>query len=189
MSRLTTYAATKAFAVSFTDALHTELRGSGVRILAVGDAIWSWPDLLWPGLRVGAPAVSDGSAVRADPSQSSIFSFAKDNDDALSSSIVMSMAEAQARVTDPKALRTRLDTMLAVSEKVVRIERIEDVLVGILDALMTVFPQAERAFLMVGTSADDLTPRAVRERRPGTQTPSVSRSLCGHALSKRGGVL
>ncbi|MGH2925925.1 MAG: SDR family NAD(P)-dependent oxidoreductase [Solirubrobacterales bacterium] len=29
------YAATKAFAVSFTDALHTELRGSGVRILAV----------------------------------------------------------------------------------------------------------------------------------------------------------
>jgi short-subunit dehydrogenase len=29
------YAATKAFAVSFTDALHTELRGSGVRVLAV----------------------------------------------------------------------------------------------------------------------------------------------------------
>ncbi len=29
------YAATKAFAVSFTDALHAELRGSGVRVLAV----------------------------------------------------------------------------------------------------------------------------------------------------------
>jgi hypothetical protein len=28
--------------------------------LSVGDAIWSWPDLLWTGLRVGAPAVSDG---------------------------------------------------------------------------------------------------------------------------------
>ncbi|MFM1769162.1 MAG: hypothetical protein RJA22_1691 [Verrucomicrobiota bacterium] len=28
--------------------------------LAVGDAIWSWPDLLATGLRVGAPAVSDG---------------------------------------------------------------------------------------------------------------------------------
>lgn len=28
--------------------------------IAVGDAIWSWPDLLAPGLRVGAPAVSDG---------------------------------------------------------------------------------------------------------------------------------
>lgn len=28
--------------------------------LAVGDAIWSWPDLLGTGLRVGAPAVSDG---------------------------------------------------------------------------------------------------------------------------------
>ena len=29
------YAATKAFAISFTDALHTELKGSGVRVLAV----------------------------------------------------------------------------------------------------------------------------------------------------------
>jgi uncharacterized protein len=29
------YAATKAFAISFTDALHAELRGSGVRVLAV----------------------------------------------------------------------------------------------------------------------------------------------------------
>ena len=29
------YAATKAFAINFTDALHTELRGSGVRVLAV----------------------------------------------------------------------------------------------------------------------------------------------------------
>jgi hypothetical protein len=28
--------------------------------IAVGDAIWSWPDLLGPGLRVGAPAVTDG---------------------------------------------------------------------------------------------------------------------------------
>jgi short-subunit dehydrogenase len=29
------YAATKAFAISFTDALHTELRGTGVRVMAV----------------------------------------------------------------------------------------------------------------------------------------------------------
>jgi short-subunit dehydrogenase len=29
------YAATKAFALSFTDALHTELRGTGIRVLAV----------------------------------------------------------------------------------------------------------------------------------------------------------
>ena len=28
--------------------------------MTVGDAIYSWPDLLWTGLRVGAPAVSDG---------------------------------------------------------------------------------------------------------------------------------
>src|ERR1041385_511939 len=28
--------------------------------VSAGDAIASWPDLLWPGLRLGAPAVSDG---------------------------------------------------------------------------------------------------------------------------------
>lgn len=28
--------------------------------IAVGDAIWSWPDLLAPGLRVGSPACTDG---------------------------------------------------------------------------------------------------------------------------------
>ena len=28
--------------------------------MTVGDAIGSWPDVLWPGLRVGAPEVSDG---------------------------------------------------------------------------------------------------------------------------------
>lgn len=28
--------------------------------MAVGDAIWSWPDLLWDGLRVGSPAPTDG---------------------------------------------------------------------------------------------------------------------------------
>ena len=30
------------------------------RLLTVGDAIWSWPDLLGTGLRVGSPAPTDG---------------------------------------------------------------------------------------------------------------------------------
>jgi short-subunit dehydrogenase len=39
-----TYAATKAFALSFAEALHTELRGSGVRVLAVnpGPVLTEW---------------------------------------------------------------------------------------------------------------------------------------------------
>ena len=34
--------------------------GDGQDTLLVGDAIWSWPDMEWPGLRIGAPAVTDG---------------------------------------------------------------------------------------------------------------------------------
>ncbi|MBN2162298.1 MAG: hypothetical protein JW713_05080, partial [Pontiellaceae bacterium] len=35
---------------------YESLDGTG----AVGAAIWSWPDLLWNGMRVGSPAVTDG---------------------------------------------------------------------------------------------------------------------------------
>ena len=55
------YAATKAFAISFTDALHTELRGSGVRVLAVnpGPVPTEWQQVAGyePG-RVGASAAA-----------------------------------------------------------------------------------------------------------------------------------
>ena len=52
------YAATKAFALSFTDALHTELRGTGVRVLAVnpGPVPTEWQQVA--GYEAGASAWS-----------------------------------------------------------------------------------------------------------------------------------
>ena len=51
------YSATKAFALTFSDALHTELRGTGVRVLAVnpGPVPTEWQEVA--GLQAGADVV------------------------------------------------------------------------------------------------------------------------------------
>jgi short-subunit dehydrogenase len=58
------YAATKAFAVSFTDALHTELRGSGVRVMSVnpGPVPTEWQQVAGYAENRAAPAPGEISA-------------------------------------------------------------------------------------------------------------------------------
>ncbi len=54
------YAATKAFAISFTDALHTELRGTGVRVMSVnpGPVPTEWQEVA--GYAADRPAPAPG---------------------------------------------------------------------------------------------------------------------------------
>jgi hypothetical protein len=58
------YAATKAFALNFTDALHTELRGSGVRVMSVnpGPVPTEWQEIAGYGENRSAPAPGEISA-------------------------------------------------------------------------------------------------------------------------------
>jgi uncharacterized protein len=100
------YAATKAFAVSFTDALHTELRGSGVRVLAVnpGPVPTEWQQVA--GYEPGRVAVVPGQI----PAQQVVSEALSAFDDGRRSVIPGRMMRWVMRITrpSPRAVQLRV---------------------------------------------------------------------------------
>ena len=121
-------------------------------------------------------------------SQSSIFGFKDASaDEDLSQSIVMSAVDvAPKRNVNAEVLSTRLAAIMRMSKALVSIDKPEEVYQGILEALFEVFPQAERGFLMHGSTADQLEPRALKSRgQAGTEGLVISKSICRKALDSR----
>ncbi len=161
-------------------------------------------------LRITAVALKAGDVVRmgetrirvqtrrgdSNAGDSSIFTF-RDGHEAepdLSHSIVVSAGAQPVTVVGNEILALRLQAIMNVSKALVNIARLDDVLGGILDALFEVFPQADRGFLMLGSTAERLVPKAVRRRRvngpnDGLDGLVISTSICRKALAARSAYL
>jgi adenylate cyclase len=87
------------------------------------------------------------------------------------------------------AIRARLKAVLEVSKALVMIESLDSTANAVLDALFGVFPQAHRAFLMLGSDAGSLRAQAYRTRGPSTEAPTVSVNICRKVLESRSAIL
>lgn len=124
-----------------------------------------------------------------DAASSSIFDFREQEED-LSQSIVLSVADLAAKNQSPEVLAQRLAAIIKVSNTLVNIDKIDEIFAGILETLFEVFPQTDRGFLMTGNDVEHLEPRAVRSRDGGvTENLSVSTSICRHAIETKAAIL
>jgi len=123
----------------------------------------------------------------SDVGHSSVFGFKESGAD-LSQSISMSMLQSPgAPDQDADALTQRLNAIMWVAEQLASIAKLDELYGPVLDTLFEVFPQAERGFLMLGDTYEDLVPQAMRQRDGGGAPDEieVSSSLCREALRKK----
>lgn len=106
------------------------------------------------------------------------------------------MFEDAESVTDPAELQrmaTRLKTVYAVSEAIANILDIDELLPEISSRLFDVFPEAERAFLLLVDERGDqptLIPKAVKRRHArDNEEITVSRTILNEVLTRRHAVL
>lgn len=130
--------------------------------------------------RVGAaPSEAAAPAFSISPSDSEMLPYA-----------TMSLVDAAGN-TAPEmsvhAVQQRLDTVQRVAESLASIPSFGEALDRALGSLLDVFPQAERAFVMLGNTFEKLEPRAVRYRddRHKTKAPALSSTLCRAALEQK----
>ena len=142
-------------------------------------------------LRLGETRLRIQQTTRSGTDASSIFSIQGDEVEAdLSNSIVMSVSDLARRQLGPEQLSARLAAVMRVAKALLNIDQQEVVYREILDALFDVFPQAERGFLMKGDTADQLDPKAVKQRgRPDNDALKVSKSICRKALEGKSAFL
>lgn len=105
-----------------------------------------------------------------------------------------SILEDAASVTDPADLQrmaSRLHTVYAVSEAIASILDIDELLPEILNRLFEVFPDADRAFVMlVDERGETLIPKAVKRRDArDSEEITVSRTILNEVMSRRHAVL
>ncbi len=120
----------------------------------------------------------------------SVFGF-HDSEADLSQSIVMPMAELAQQSRSPDGADRRFTGLLKAMNLSKDINQLNRVLEGIIEVMFELFPQTERGFLMLGKTAEELQPKAVRVKNAsGSQEPpKISTSICRKALDARAAFL
>ncbi len=140
-------------------------------------------------VRLGETRIRVQSRNRQDQNSSSIFSF-KEAEADLSQSIVLSVSEIRTQTQSVEVLSARLNAIIQVSKALANISQLEKVFGGIIERMFDVFPQADRGFLMLGTEAGKLEPKAMRQRgKAETENLSVSNTICRKALESKSAFL
>lgn len=144
-------------------------------------------------LRMGETRLRVQRRVHKSPSSSSqpgasssVFGFREASGD-LSQSLSLSVLQpGLSSSSNAETLQTRLNAIIWVAEALASITKLDKLYGPILETLFNVFPQAERAFLMLGETHDNMVPRAVRQRNgSASDNLTVSSSLCKAALERK----
>ena len=125
-----------------------------------------------------------------EPGSESVFGF-HDSEADLSQSIVMPMANLAEQSRSPDAADRRFAGLLKAMNLSKDIDQLDRVLEGIIDVMFELFPQAERGFLMLGKSVEELQPKSVKTRNANAsqEAPKVSTSICRKALVEKAAFL
>ena len=93
--------------------------------------------------------------------------------------------------TKLKALQKRLSIMFEISQALGEIQTLEELCSKMMDELFAVFPQADRGFVLVGSTVEELTPIVVRNRNAtaGKDDVQLSRTIAGKILTEKQAIL
>ena len=131
-------------------------------------------------LRLRAPSRTKG----ASRPRTSVFGIRETAIPEMAHSVSLSEVD-QASTGDPSSLQHRLAKVIHVSELLATARNLDDLYEPVLDSLFGLFPQTDRAFLMLGDRVENLDPRAMRQSQPSAPGQLVvSSTICRHALEK-----
>jgi adenylate cyclase len=125
---------------------------------------------------------STGVILREDDEEEAAADFSLD------ASIVF---DASALMADNKAeaLQRRLQLMFEVSQDLASASSLEDMFKRMLDKLLDTFPQADRGFVLVGDTVEELQAIAVRVREQQDEEAQISKTIARLVMEKKQAIL
>ena len=145
----------------------------------------------------GAPAPTPGALPRPTapaPRKSEAVVLREDDEEeagedfSLDASIVF---DATSLVAEDKgaALQKRLSLMFEISQDLGSVHSLDAIAERILDKLFGVFPQADRGFLLMGGTVEDLKPIAVRTRSNDDSEVQISKTIARKVMAEKQAII